>query len=200
MKFPKTKLYEACESKKDGRPILTGVHVNADKARLEAADGVILAVIPIPEEDAQEIGNTVIPAKIMKEAYNMARRSSQVPTIKVTESGYTVGAQNASGDPEPITGPTYPLEVLATDGISYPDCDKIIPDPKHYEFVAALDVNKLMRLAKAICENGTRRPDLFVKLYRDRVQSSAPLRVVPLSTEHKDRLGLIMPMHVVEES
>jgi len=198
MKFPKTKLYEACESKKDGRPILTGVHVNPDKARLEAADGVILAVIPIPKEDAEAVGDTVIPAKIVKEAYNMARRSSQVPTIEVSESGYTVGAQNAGGDPEPVTGPTYPLDNDL--GVRYLDVDPIIPNPKHYEFVAAIDVNKLLRLAKALCENGTRRPNLFVKLYRHTSSPGSPLRVVPLSTEHKDRLGLIMPMHVVEES
>jgi len=176
MKFPKTRIFEACESKKDGRPILTGIHVNPDKARLEATDGYVLAVIPIPKEDAGAVGDTVIPAKIVKEAYNMARRSSQVPTIEVSESGYTVGAQNASGDPEPVTGPTYPPEVLATDGISYPDCDMIIPDPKHYEFVAAIDVNKLLRLAKALCEDGSRRPNLFVKLYRHKSSPGSPLQ------------------------
>jgi len=199
MKLPKTRIFEACESKKDCRPYLTGVHVNPDKARLEAADGFILAVIPIPQEDAEAVGDTVIPAKIVKEAYNIARRSSQVPTIEVSESGYTVGAQNASGNPEPIAGPTYPLQDLC-EGTPYPDCDLIIPNPEHYEFVAAIDVNKLLRLAKALCENGTRRPNLFVKLYRHTSSPGSPLRVVPLNQEHKDRLGLIMPMHVVEES
>jgi len=196
MKLPKTKLFEACETGKDARPCLTGVHVNPDKARLEATDGVILAVIPIPKEDAEAIGDTIIPGHVVKEASKLARRNGDVAFVNITEAGYQTGALRP-GEVlgEQVQGPTYPIENL---GESYPDCDQIIPDPKNYEFVAAIDVNNLLRLSRALCENGTRRPNLFVKLYQDKVKVGSPLKVVPLSTEHKDRLGLIMPLHVRE--
>ena len=70
MRISKTKIWEATTPQNfEGCDVLKGVHYNAERERLEAADGFIMAVCPVIREEDEKEGDKggIIPADTVKE-------------------------------------------------------------------------------------------------------------------------------------
>lgn len=184
MQLPNTKIENVCPKEKDGydgdRRKLTGVHYNAKQKRLEAADGFMLAVNPVP--DATEEANTVIPVDAMKEARKLGRKKADTPALKVEGQSVTPGFVDKNNRKN-FDGNTY----VTIEG-NYPDCEQIIPTDT--EFVIAFDAARLKTLAEAICENG----QLGVEIHVTPGSVRSPILVLPIDWHSKNK-GVLMPMH-----
>jgi DNA polymerase III sliding clamp (beta) subunit (PCNA family) len=196
MKLAKTRIWEAATKDKD-RPTLQGVHYNAEKGRLEACDGFILAVTPVVLDEDEQVEGGIVPAAAVKEAHKLGAAISKVPTLETENGNFVPGFVSAYPDgKEGGTGPAYqPIEG------HYPNVDRIMPSEaveEQYEYVVTLDVKKLYRLARAICEDkgGRSTADLHVRLYVDKSGNSTPVIVKPQPTLcNKGTYGLIMPVY-----
>ena len=189
MKLAKTEIWRAAAKDKD-RPVLQGVHVNAEKARLEAADGFIMAVTPITLDEGEEIAGGIVPAKAVQESYRMSRPMSKTPALYQQNGDFVTGSESAYPDgKEKERGPSFP----AIEGL-FPNCDQIIPDESDYEWVLTLDIDMLHRLAKAICEDerNSSNPDLKVRLFKRKGSNTSPIVARPMADSKN--LGLIMPI------
>jgi hypothetical protein len=209
MIITKAQIHLAAAKGKD-RPILNNVHYRADKRRLEAVDGFVLASVPVALAEGEEPSDCMIPVEAVKEVQKMARVKSKSPKLEIDGERVTASAVPAYPDGETANGPTVTYN-LYTEG-KFPDTDQINPPPSGLQHLVTLDVKRLYDLARAICEddNNTATADLFVNLYQGESKGS-PVVVEPLdgyagsgnrkcAKDHtpsysNGAYGLIMPLH-----
>jgi hypothetical protein len=195
MRISKTAIWEAtCPPNYEGRDVLKGVHYNAERERLEAADGFIMAVCPVKLEEGETAVGGIVPAETVKEAYKMGRAKSKTPTVDQDGSDFTAGSRSAyfESDPQVKRGETR----KAIEG-KYPNAEEITPRTENFEHVVTVDAKLLLRLARAICEgdDNVANPRLFVRLYKDKTGLYTPLIVKPGPGLTQENFGVIMPIH-----
>ena len=209
MIITKAQIHLAAAKDKD-RPILTNVHYRADKKRLEAVNGFVLASVPVKLEEGEDPPDCMIPVEAVKEVQKMARAKSKSPNLEIEDNHVVISAVPAYPNGETANGPKAIYD-LYTEG-TFPDTDRINPLPSGLRHLVTLDVKRLYDLARAICEddNNTSSADLFVNLYQGESKGS-PVVVEPLdgyagsgnrkcSKDHtpsysNGAYGLIMPLH-----
>ena len=178
MIITKARIDLATERGKDGRPVLQAVHYNAEKGRLEAADGFILASVPVELEEGESVPDTLLPVSAIREAQNMAKAKGKSPSLTVSDDTVSVASVPAPDTyGETVKGATHDLPDLP----KYPDVNQIVPPSDGLKHLLTIDVQRLYDLVKAICEstdNGT-RADLFVNLYQGD-KNHTPIVVEPL--------------------
>lgn len=194
MRIAKTEIWKAAATDKE-RKVLNGVHYNAEKGRLEACDGFILAMCSVQNGD-NLLGSGIIPADTIKEAYRRGRAKSKSPTVDEGPEGYTPGCVAAfpQNDAEALTEKGETSEPIEG---KYPNVDQIVPGfTDNYEHVATIDAKLLYQLAQAICEcdGNTSNPPLRVRIYKDKSGNYSPLIVKPGFQLVQEHMGLIMPI------
>ena len=178
MIITKARIDLATERGKDGRPVLAAVHYNAEKGRLEAADGFILASVPVELEEGESVPDSLLPVAAIREAQKMATAKGRSPSLRVegdTVSASSVPAPGTYGETK--EGGTHDLPDLP----HYPDVNQIVPPAEGLRHLLTIDVQRLYDLAKAICEDpgNSTKANLFVNLYQGESNSS-PIVVEPL--------------------
>lgn len=168
----------------ESRPVLSDVWFDAGKGRLVAADGFILAVVPVETEDSDMGGH--IPLEAVKEA----RRNKGRAYLEAGEDYVTV----PFNDDNRWTRPPWP----------FPDYDQIVPVPDEEHVRITLDARRLMQLAEALCEEehrakrkGAVNHDAWGITLTFKPDGVSPVLVHPLHEPNKPRgrYGVIMPMH-----
>lgn len=167
--LPNTRLEKACA--KDGkRFILEHVHVNLDENLAVAADGFILAGVPLNGVQPLDASGSYL---INRNMLEIAHQTCGEPEI---ELGLIASKfENVSVD--------------HTTTKKSPDVSKIIPDLSGYKLAAVVDVEKLLHLAQAICEH----KDCALKIYVNPDDFRSQIYVEPLKFDSSS-FGLIMPM------
>jgi len=201
MKIAKTRIWKAAYPKEEGvREALQGVHYNRGEKRLEATDGLVLAVCPVWLEEDEIAKTGIVPADVLKEAYSLGRAKSRTPTLEEDDGQFTPGRVAAypySEDAEKETAKGEPRPAI---DCIFPNVDQIIPQYKeNFEHIVTLDAKLLLKLAEAICEDEGNRatPDrLCVRLYKDKTGVYSLVIVKPGfgSSVENGNFGLIMPI------
>lgn len=139
---PQSKIEKAA-AKDKSRPVLTGVYYHAETKCLVAADGHIMAVVPVEADD--ETKSCIIPAGTIKDAREMG-------TVNYKETGIHYPSKHGAVTVQPIEG-------------NFPDYTQIIPLDQEPgtdgTFTMAVDARKLLRVAEAICPD---KRQLYVAL------------------------------------
>ena len=156
----------------------------ADKC-LVAADGFILAVVPVEAEESDKGGH--VPLEAVKSARKAAKGRAYL------EAGDGLVSCPFAGDKR-WERPSWP----------FPDYRQIVPVPDEEHVKVTLDARRLMQLAEALCEeencakrvNGKNR-DIFGVTLAFKPDGVSPVLVHPLHEPNKPkgRYGVIMPMH-----
>lgn len=181
MILPETKIWQAA-SKDADRAILTAVHYDAKRKRLVAADGFMLAAVPVcAHEDENMSAN--IPAEVIKQAAKLAKRRADEPALAIGDGTATPFVANTDrwGEPVPLV-----------DG-QYPDYNQVIPRAERYKFAVALDAKRLLQLAEALIDNGGQGVRLYLS---EDGNSNSPIVVKPIPIGYSDSgaIGVLMPM------
>lgn len=160
----------------------------ADKC-LVAADGFILAVVPVEAEDSDEGGHVPL------EAIKAARKATKGRAYLEAGDGL-------------VSCPFSEGEEWERPGWPFPDYRQIVPTPDDDYVRVTLDARRLMQLAEALCEeenrakrvNGKNR-DIFGVTLTFKPDGVSPVLVHPVHEPNrpKGRYGVIMPMHRREE-
>ena len=177
--IPQSKIEKAAGKGKD-KPVLTGVYYDAKHKRMVAADGHIMAIVPVEADD--ETQSCIIPASAVKDARKMG-------AINYKETGLHYPSKHGAVTVQPIEG-------------NFPDYTQIIPAEtapgKPGTITIALDAKKLLRLAEAICEDSKY---LFVALTVRETHKAYTVRPVK-GFNHAGHfvdngaMGVIMPIHM----
>ena len=216
MIITKARIDLATANKRDGKPILTNVHYNAEEGRLEACDGFVLASVPVELEEGESAGeclkdNRLLPVGAIRDAQKLAKAKGKSPSLKIEGDRVSASAIPAPGtDGETVEGETVDLPDI---DYPYPDVDQIKPRLSGVTHLCTIDVKRLYNLCKAICEDpdNAATADLYVNLYQG--EKTAPIVVEPLGDgssyrnlndkcrkDHRPSyndgpLGLLMPLY-----
>ena len=152
------------------RPHLNGVYLDAEKGRLVATNGTMLASVPCEVEHGDEAG--ILPADAIKAARKVAGAKGE-PGIACNGSAAVHG------------GASYPRDK----DVQFPPYEKVVPAPSpEDEVVIGLDAALLLKLAKSLGSKG------HVRLTIRKDDPLHPIRVEPTSGE--DAFGILMPVRV----
>lgn len=182
--LPKVKLEKVC-STNDERPILQNPYLLVNKTigrdgkvtetpgdgTIAATNGFMLAVLPVKHGDLDVSG--ILPNTTIKASLKDAKKE---PALMAQEN------------PEPQK-------------YTFPNVARIVnlrPRQPEDELVSiALDADKLLALADAICERQSiyTKPLRFVKLTFSSSKPNAPILVEPCNVDG-DGFGLLMPLHI----
>lgn len=186
MIVPRQRIEEARDKEKDARRGLAFVHLDAKKSRLEASDGKILAVVPVEGCEGDTSG------PVTAEALKMARSVNK---------GHVIGI-SANGTLKLDTGAEFPRPEAPT----FPDVDRVTPDPAHARILLGINPELLRRLHLAIAENASAQPYLALYISPDQdgvVRRGIHVRVAGKSygseargVETGDAYGVQMPVPV----
>lgn len=167
MKFTTKCHIEKVCSKNETRVVLTNAYFDKDKARLIAANGISMAVIPVTVEENDTTG-FVSPAAL-KEYRKQSKR-------------YNVSIElNGSQKIGPVTFERPTAETCGT----FPNVDQVIPkDATEHTTVIGLNAELLADLASAL---GSRDGVVTLKI-------KSAIDLIMVSTGYGD--GLLMPVRV----
>lgn len=175
MYLPDTKIEKATAKGNGSRPMLEQVYYDAEKSRVMACDGFVLAVVPVEssEDDLDFSG------PLTDQALKMARQGGKSASRKIDFDNGNYVFESGATLPRPA-GPH-----------TYPDVDAIIPKDGDERVKVCLSAKRLYDLAQAVCASGDK--DLQVELSIDAEHSGTrPVLVKALNNE--DATGVIMPV------
>lgn len=166
-----------------GRPILSNVHLNAEKGTLEATDSYMAVVIPVEVEEGDESG--LIPPNALKAQRKASKRSN--------------ASLRVNGDIHLSSPEREQSWVKPTEGQFFPDLELITPD-EWSSFRIRLDPEKLLNLAKALGADHT--VTLEFALQRGKVEGEGTgfypsnLRPIRVTSGLENAYGILMPVRI----
>jgi len=169
----------------ESRPVLSDVWFDQANQCLVAADGFILAVVPVEAEESDAGGH--VPLEAVKEA----RKATKGRAYLEAKDGL-------------VSLPFAEGREWERPGWPFPDYRQIVPDVDEDCVRVTFDARRLMQLAEALCEeeNCAKRPngknrDIFGVTLTFKPDGVSPVLVHPLHEPNKPkgRFGVIMPMH-----
>jgi DNA polymerase III sliding clamp (beta) subunit (PCNA family) len=174
VKPPKT-LIEKAATTEESRYSLQGVLYDVEHKCLVATDGHILAVVPHEPENGD--AKKIIPLKAFQA---MRKRGSKEKPVVVSQEERGVMVKH-DGEERTFIYPSG----------QFPNYRPLLPkkDDK-YDFVVALDIRLLVRLAAALTEKGAPN-DSLLKLYVKKADQAVLVRP---SGAPDEVMGLIMPI------
>lgn len=187
MNVPQSKIHKVVSSDKSKFP-LTEVYLDKEKNRLVAADGFIMAVVPVNEIGDAEAGGLIDPGAIeLAQEHGAGQLVIDDDCISVLGTGWHVDRPQGQ----------------------YPDYEQILrnrTDSDKAAPVMVLDAGRLHRLAQAIC-HGT--PWLGVRLFlpqkpgdaiqvRPKVENGARGALMPMSHKDNEDVDLTPLAHALE--
>lgn len=180
---------ELVASKDKTRPVLSKVHLNVEKSRVEVTDSYILAVFPVELDEGDTSGP--IPVDALKASRKMALdhgRNKFDSKIKCNSK-----VEVFVEDSEPFNGPYYTTDRDEND-YTFPQCDCLFPE-NVAPFEIGLNIGLLTRLAKSM---GTET--IRLRFTADNDGNPSPLRPIlvdPLTrVDDNQPRGILMPVRV----
>lgn len=170
MKLPNTEIEQAASTEKS-RYTLSAVKLDVTNKRMMATDGHILAIVPVEVSETDHDGLLTIDS--IKQARKMHKSAKNISEMAVNGK-FIVKAGSQQAEFELETG-------------QFPNADAVIPKFAGPATIT-LDVEKLMRLAKAIKEKnygGERIVSLWIK--------DANSGILVKGSDDGDALGVLMP-------
>lgn len=185
-------------SSTESRYVITGIHYNKEKERVEATDGRMMfycAVAPVDqfpgsEKDPQEMPtDCTIPVKALKHAYTSVPKSKHIPIehkgIKIAEIGDRTVTLITRG---PTTETVSKHESIEG---NYPNVQQVIPasQPK---LTINIHPKLLLKVAKYAAKHCAGNQSVELS-FEDEL---SPMRVkIPVDVENQiSAYGLVMPM------
>jgi hypothetical protein len=186
---------ELVASKDSSRPVLTTVHLNAAKSRVEVTDSYMLAVFPVDLDEGDTSGP--IPVDALK-------ASRKAPLKHVADRAGTSIRCNSHVEVRHAFGEeaSEPYLTLPRDSSDYtfPNVDHLFPDDLS-DFEIGLDAEKLHKLAKAMGDMRVRIR--FCNSWARAEGNGAfgpsnmrPFVVCPLGASEDDARGILMPIRI----
>jgi hypothetical protein len=187
---------ELVASSDQSRPVLTQVHLNAERSAVEVTDAYMIARFPVELDEGDTSGP--IPVEALK-----ASRKSPFKLVSGTSIRCNAHVEVRAAFGEDASDPYVTLPRESGEYI-FPNVDQLIPDESSmHEFEIGIDAAKLAKLAKAMGDDVVRLRFVATKV-KDSPPNTwqpSPLRPIlvnpgNLPNSEDQPQGLIMPVRL----